>query len=63
MKKTVISVCAVLRLSVCFGLSAHAANPIKVDVLYMNHGPLMDTVNKIKGVFSGYGRQADRLLV
>ena len=35
--------------------SVHAANPVKVDVLYMNHGPLMDTLNKTKGVFSGYG--------
>jgi hypothetical protein len=45
----------------CFGLSAHAAaKPTKIEVLYMNHGPLMDTLNKIKGVFSGYG---DKLTV
>lgn len=37
------------------GESAQAATPIKVDVLYMNHGPLMETLNKMKGVFSGYG--------
>ena len=35
--------------------SVHAANPVKVDVLYMNHGPLRDTLKEIKGVFSGYG--------
>ncbi len=40
----------------CFGLSAHAtAKPTKIEVLYMNHGPLMDTLNKIKTVFSAYG--------
>ncbi len=40
----------------CFGLSAHATTkPTKIEVLYMNHGPLMDTLNKIKTVFSGYG--------
>ncbi len=37
------------------GESSQAATPIKVDVLYMNHGPLMETLNKMKGVFSGYG--------
>jgi len=44
----------------CFGVSANAAKPTKIDVLYMNHGPLMDTLNKMKGVFSGYD---DRLTV
>jgi len=39
----------------CLGASSQAASPIKVDVLFMNHGPLMDTLNKMKGVFSGYG--------
>ena len=29
----------------------------KVDVLYMNHGPLMDTLDRMKGVFSGYGNK------
>ncbi|MEJ2723353.1 MAG: hypothetical protein P8175_01665 [Deltaproteobacteria bacterium] len=34
---------------------AHAAKPTKVEVLYMNHGPLMDTLDKMKSVFSSYG--------
>ena len=34
---------------------AYAAKPTRVDVLYMNHGPLMDTLNKMKSVFSSYG--------
>jgi hypothetical protein len=43
-----------------YAASAHAAKPTKVEVLYMNHGPLMDTLDRIKGVFSGYG---DRISV
>ena len=35
--------------------SAYAAKTAKVEVLYMNHGPLMDTLDKMKGVFAGYG--------
>ena len=59
MKKTVL--CLLVLIFLCFGLSAHAAaKPTKIEVLYMNHGPLMDTLNKIKGVFSGYG---DKLTV
>ena len=54
MKKTVLSLLVLVFL--CFGLSAHAAaKPTKIEVLYMNHGPLMDSLNKIKGVLSGYG--------
>ncbi len=42
----------------CFGLNAHAApEPTKVEVLYMNHGPLEETVDQIKGVLSKYGEK------
>ena len=41
----------------CFGMTAHAAPATKIDVLYMNHGPLMDTLNKMKGIFSSYGNR------
>jgi hypothetical protein len=59
MKKTVLSLFVLVFF--CFGLSAHAAaKPTKIEVLYMNHGPLIDTLNKIKGVVSGYG---DKLTV
>ncbi len=44
----------------CVGArGAHAATPVKVDVLYMNHGPLMDTINKMKNLFSTYGKQVN----
>lgn len=39
---------------------AYGAKPTRVDVLYMNHGPLMDTLDRMKNVFSGYG---DRISV
>ena len=59
MKKIIVSLFVLVFL--CFGLSAHAsAKPTKIDVLYMNHGPLMDTINKMKTIFSGYG---DKLVV
>lgn len=49
-------VLAVLSLfSSVFTESAYAAKTAKVEVLYMNHGPLMDTLDKMKGVFSNYG--------
>jgi hypothetical protein len=43
-----------------YAASAYAAKPARVDVLYMNHGPLMDTLDKMKSVFSSYG---DRISV
>ena len=43
-----------------YATNTYAANPARVEVLYMNHGPLMDTLDKMKGVFSGYG---DRISV
>ena len=43
----------------CFTATVHPANPVKVDVLYMNHGPLMDTLNKMKTVFAAYGTRVN----
>jgi hypothetical protein len=54
MKKIAIVVITVL-VMLSLSLSAHALKPTKIEVLYMNHGPLMDTLNKIKGILSGYG--------
>jgi hypothetical protein len=53
--KNLLLLCLAVFLVLCDSLSVQAANPVKVDVLYMNHGPLLDTINKAKGVFSGYG--------
>jgi hypothetical protein len=43
-----------------FFSTAHAAKTTRIEVLYMNHGPLRDTLDKMKGVFSSYG---DRISV
>ena len=37
--------------------SAYAVKPTRVDVLYMNHGPLMDTLDMMKSIFSSYGNK------
>ncbi|HVN98290.1 MAG TPA: hypothetical protein VMT62_17825 [Syntrophorhabdaceae bacterium] len=55
--KNVLLVCSLVLFALCFGTTLHAATPVKVDVLYMNHGPLMDTINKMKATFSAYGNQ------
>jgi len=36
-------------------LTALAAKEVRVDVLYMNHGPLLASIKQIKDVFSQYG--------
>ena len=43
-----------------FLVNAHAAGKARVEVLYMNHGPLMETLTQLKKLFSGYG---DRIAV
>jgi hypothetical protein len=54
MKKTFFS-CLMVALTLSFLLNAHAAGKATVEVLYMDHGPLMETVNQLKKLFSGYG--------
>jgi hypothetical protein len=56
-----IAMCLLIGLVVLsFSGSAHAVQPTKVEVLYMNHGPLEETLGKMKDVFSRYG---DKLTV
>ena len=42
-----------------FPLAGLAANKVKVEVLYMNHGPLQPTLEQIKQIFSLYGDKID----
>jgi hypothetical protein len=42
-----------------FSLDAHALNPIRVEVLFMNHGPMQPTVKQMRELFSGYGDRID----
>ena len=54
MKKMVLSCFIVLILfSIPFPL--FAAKEVKVEVLYMNHGPLQSSLEQIKNIFSQYG--------
>ena len=54
MKKIILSCLVILALfSVPF--TVFAAKEVKVEILYMNHGPLLDSLEQIKKVFSQYG--------
>ncbi len=53
MKKSILFSLLIVAL-VCIPWSAAVAKSVKVEVLYMNHGPLEDTINGIKKVFSKY---------
>jgi hypothetical protein len=39
---------------ICIPWTAAVAKSVKVEVLYMNHGPLEDTISGIKKIFSQY---------
>jgi hypothetical protein len=54
MKKIILSCLVVLVLS-SIPFALFAANEVKIEVLYMNHGPLQDSLEQIKKVFSQYG--------
>ena len=54
MKKIILS-CLVLLVLFSISLTLVAAKEVKVEVLYMNHGPLLPSLEQIKKVFSQYG--------
>jgi hypothetical protein len=54
MKKLILS-CLVALVLFSIPLTLWAAKEVKVEVLYMNHGPLLDSLEQIKKVFSQYG--------
>jgi hypothetical protein len=56
MKKIILS-CFVILVMFSIPFTALAAKEVKVEVLYMNHGPLLDSLEQIKGVFSKYGNK------
>jgi len=57
--KKILSGCLLLGLITFFSgawvSGTYAAKTARVEVLYMNHGPLMDTLDKMRNVFSRYG--------
>jgi hypothetical protein len=54
MKKIILS-CLVVLVLFSVPLTLFAAKEVKVEVLYMNHGPLLPSIEQIKKVFSQYG--------
>jgi hypothetical protein len=53
--KKIISLCFVGLVLFSIPLTLFAAKEVKVEVLYMNHGPLLPSIEQIKKVFSLYG--------
>jgi hypothetical protein len=47
--------CSLLLLIVGFSRTPLAAKQTKVEILYMNHGPLMDTIDKVRDLLAKYG--------
>ena len=55
MKKVIIFCLSVLMFAI--SITSFAAKAVPVEVLYMNHGPLMESLEQIKKVLSGYGNK------
>ena len=56
MKKIILS-CFVILVLFTISFTVFAAQEVKVEVLYMNHGPLLPSLEQIKEVFSRYGNK------
>ena len=54
---TIVSAIVFLVLGLCF--TVYASKPTTVEVLYMNHGPLKETINKMKNLFTQYGAKVN----
>jgi len=52
--------CLLVLLIAGFPQASLAAKQAKVEILYMNHGPLMDTLQKVRDLLAGYG---DKIVV
>jgi hypothetical protein len=58
MKKMILS-CLLVLVLFTVPFTVFAAKEVKVEVLYMNHGPLQSSLEQIKQVFSKYGNKID----
>ena len=56
MKKKILPGFLVLIL-LCIPWTAMAAKAVKIEVLYMNHGPLQPSLQEMRNVFSKYGKK------
>jgi len=56
MKKTLALFCLLLA-SIWIPATALSAKPVKIEILFMNHGPLQSTLQDLKMLFTEYGRK------
>ena len=53
--KKIVAFLFVLLVLFCVPAVALSGKTVRIDVLYMNHGPLLSTLNEIKTLFAKYG--------
>jgi len=53
--KKAMTLCFVALFLLSIPFTLFAAKEVKVEVLYMNHGPLQPSLEQIKNIFSQYG--------
>ena len=53
--KKAIALCFVALFLLSIPFTLFAAKEVKIEVLYMNHGPLQSSLEQIKNIFSQYG--------
>jgi len=55
--KQIVPLCLVVLTLFSIPFTAFAAKEVRVEVLYMNHGPLQSSLEQIKKVFSQYEKK------
>ena len=58
--KRMVFCCVFLALLICLPQHVPAAPPVAVEILYMNHGPMMPTVKEIRNLCSRYDKKNRR---
>ncbi len=56
MKKIFVA-CSMTAVFFSISFATFAAKEVKVEVLYMNHGPLLPSIEQMKQIFSKYGNR------
>jgi len=55
--KKMVALCLVILTLCSVPFTVFAAKEVKIEVLYMNHGPLLASLEQVKKVFSQYGNK------
>jgi len=55
--KKILALFCILPALIWIPATALSAKPVKIEVLYMNHGPLQPTLQEIKTLFAQYGKK------